>query len=101
MTITTVTTSTTITGGGGALISSSTIDEHLQNASAGPGNNISSGNVMISTAIKGERNLTLARLNLIESPPEAAIEATPETTPFVTPVKASVLNGICSISNVC
>ena len=28
------------------------------------------------------------KLNL-ESPPEAAIEATPETTPFVTPVKVS------------
>ncbi len=43
----------------------------------------------MSTAIKGERNLTVARLNLIEPPPETAIEATPETTPFVTPVKAS------------
>ena len=26
-------------------------------------------------------------MNTLESPPEAAIEATPETTPFVTPVK--------------
>ena len=26
----------------------------------------------------------------LESPPEAAIEATPETTPFVTPVKVSL-----------
>ena len=35
--------------------------------------------------------ITHANKLSLESPPEAAIEATPETTPFVTPVKVSPL----------
>ena len=38
-----------------------------------------------------------------DSPPEAAIEATPESTPFVTPIKVSrrqmLHNSVASMSN--
>ena len=33
----------------------------------------------------------------IDSPPEAAIEATPENTPFATPVKVSLVIALCSV----
>ena len=45
--------------------------------------------VSSNTEQPSQPNLTIGHANKLslESPPEAAIEATPETTPFVTPVK--------------
>ena len=48
--------------------------------------------VSSNTEQPSQPNLTIGHTNKLslESPPEAAIEATPETTPFVTPVKDEV-----------
>ena len=92
MSITTVTTATTITRGE-ALIESKTHDQNLKpNLSSGrliSSNTTSPGNHTTGQSIS-RKNMIPARLTVIESPPEPAIEATPESTPFDTPVKEDI-----------